>query len=103
MSGLWRPPPANIPIDLSIFTEYCRTMLTKADIDWLKSELVPALADAVQKKLEKKLDDINTKLDKFFGDIQSKREEQTLHQGKHDDLEERVSKIEKQLHFPATT
>jgi uncharacterized membrane protein YheB (UPF0754 family) len=38
------------------------SMLTKADIDWLKSELVPALADAVQKKLEKKLDNISTKL-----------------------------------------
>lgn len=32
-------------------------MLTKTDIDWLKSELVPALADEVQKRLEKKLDD----------------------------------------------
>jgi hypothetical protein len=54
-------------------------MLTKADIDWLKSELVPALAEAVQKKLEKKLDEISTKLDKFTGDIKAKREEQTIH------------------------
>lgn len=77
-------------------------MLTKVDIDWLKSELVPALADAVQKKLEKKLNDISTKLDKFVGDIQSKREEQTLHQGKHEDIEERVAIIEKHLHFPVT-
>ncbi len=77
-------------------------MLTKVDIDWLKAELVPALADAVQKKLEKKLDEINTKLDQFVGDIQSKREEQTIHQGKHDDLEERVGKIEKHLHLPVT-
>jgi len=76
-------------------------MLTKVDIDWLKSELVPALADAVQKKLEKKLDDISTKLDKFVGDIQAKREEQTLHQGKHENLEERVTTIEKHLHIPS--
>ena len=62
-------------------------MLTKADIDWLTSELVPALADAVQKKLERKLDDISTKLDKFVGDIQAKREE-------------RVATIEKHLHIP---
>lgn len=75
-------------------------MLTKADIDWLKSEFVPALADAVQKRLEKKLNDLSTKLDKFVGDIQTKREEQTLHLGKHEDLEERVGKIEKHLHFP---
>ena len=39
-------------------------MLTKSDIDWLKSELIPATADAVQKKLAKKLDDIDTKLKK---------------------------------------
>ena len=77
-------------------------MLTKADIDWLKSELVPALADAVQKKLEKKPNDISTKLDKFVGDIQAKREEQTLHQGKHEDIEERVATIEKHLHLSAT-
>ncbi len=75
-------------------------MLTKADIDWLKSELVPALAEAVQKKLEKKLDDISIKLDKFTGDIKAKREEQTIHQGKHEDLEERVDTIEKRLHLP---
>jgi hypothetical protein len=75
-------------------------MLTKTDIDWLKSELVPTLADAVQKRLEKKLNDISTKLDKFVGDIQAKREEQILHQGKHEDIEERVTTIEKQLHIP---
>ena len=75
-------------------------MLTKADIDWLKSELVPALAAAVQKGLKKKLDDISTKLDKFVGDIQAKREEQVLHEGKHENLEERVTTIEKHLHLP---
>lgn len=77
-------------------------MLTKSDIDWLKSDLVPTLADAVQKKLEKKLDDISTKLDKFVGDIQSKREEQIFHDGKHEDLEERVTTIEKHLHLPVS-
>ena len=75
-------------------------MLTKADIDGLKSELVPALADAVQKKIEKKLDEISTKLDKFVSDIQAKREEQVLHEVKHEDIEERVTKIEKHLRFP---
>ena len=75
-------------------------MLTKADIDWLKSEFIPALAGAVQKGLEKKLDDISTKLDKFVGDIQAKRQEQALHLGKHEDLEERVNKIEKHFHIP---
>ena len=75
-------------------------MLTKVDIDWLKSEFVPALADAVQKRLERKLNDINTKLDKFVGDIQAKREEQALHEGNHENLEGRVTTIEKHLHIP---
>jgi tetrahydromethanopterin S-methyltransferase subunit G len=74
--------------------------LTLADITWLKSEFLPALSESVQKGLEKKLDAIDTKLDKFVGDIQAKREEQTLHEGEHEDIEERVSKIEKHLHFP---
>lgn len=77
-------------------------MLTKADVDWLKSEFIPALADAVQKGLAKKLDNISTKLDKFVGDIQAKREEQTIHEGKHENLEERVITIEKHLHIPIT-
>lgn len=49
-------------------------MLTKTDIDWLKSEFVPTLADAVQKGSEKKLED----------------------------LEERVATIEKHLHLPVS-
>lgn len=59
-------------------------MLTKADIDWLKSEFLPDLAEAVEHRLKNKLDDIGTKLDKFVGDIKSKREEQILHQAQHD-------------------
>lgn len=41
--------------------------LTYADIEWLKSELIPAFAKAVQDGLAKKLDNISTKLDKFVG------------------------------------
>ena len=74
-------------------------MLTKADIDWLKSELVPALADAVQKGLEKKLNDTSTKLDKFVGDIQTKREEQTLHDGSHQRIDKRLTRLEKNANF----
>lgn len=51
-------------------------MLTKADIDWLKSEYLPDLAEAVKNALAEKLDNINTKLDKFAGDIQDKRDAQ---------------------------
>jgi hypothetical protein len=37
-------------------------MLTKTDIDWLKTEFVPTVADAVQKGLEKKIDNIEKHL-----------------------------------------
>ena len=46
-------------------------MLTKKDIDWLKSELVPALSGQVKKDLSKRLDWIETMLDKQSGNIQS--------------------------------
>ena len=38
-------------------------MLTKPDIDWLKSEFLPELADAVEEKLRSKLDTLSKKLD----------------------------------------
>ncbi len=49
-------------------------MLTKPDVDWLKSEFLPELAEAVKKGLADKLDSIDTKLDKFVGEIQNKRD-----------------------------
>lgn len=76
--------------------------LTYADITWLKSEFLPDLALAVQKGLEKKLNAIDTKLDTFVGEIKAKREEQTLHQGKHEEIEQRVSTIEKHINLPVT-
>ncbi len=45
-------------------------MLTKGDIDWLKSEFIPSVTDSVKKALESKLNAIDTKLDKFVGEIQ---------------------------------
>lgn len=78
-------------------------MLTKADIDWLKAEFLPGLADAVEKRLGSKLDAVNTKLDTFIGEISSRREEQTLHEGKHEDLEERVTRIERTLKIPSAS
>ncbi len=70
-------------------------MLTKEDIDWLKSEFIPSVADAVQKRIEQKLDDVSTKLDKFVGEIQKSREEQELHTNTHDRLDTRVTRLEK--------
>ena len=56
-------------------------MLTKADIDWLKSEFLRDLIEIVKKELGSKIDAMNTKLDTFIGEIKARREEQTLHQG----------------------
>ena len=74
--------------------------LTQADINWLldsfKREFV------TKEEFTKYTDKVLEKLDLFVGDIKTKREEQTLHEGKHEDIEERVSKIEKHLHFPAS-
>lgn len=76
-------------------------MLTKADIDWLKDEFLPSLAEAVENRLKKKLDDINTKLDKFVGDIKDKREAQELHQGQHDEIDSRLDRLEKRTRATA--
>ena len=75
-------------------------MLTKADIDWLKSEFLPDLAEAVERRLKNKLDDIGTKLDKFVGDIKSKREEQILHQAQHGRVDGRLTRVEEKLSLP---
>lgn len=72
--------------------------LTLADINWL--------LDAFERKFvtknefKKYTEKVLEKLDHFVGDIKTKREEQTLHEGKHEDIEERLSKIDQHLHFP---
>jgi hypothetical protein len=74
--------------------------LTYADIQWFKSEFIPSLADEVEKRLEKKLDDVSTKLDTFIGEIKTSREEQTLHTGEHTKVETRLFRLEKNAHLP---
>lgn len=74
--------------------------LTLADINWLIDSM--KLVFPTRDETIKRLDEVSIKLDKFVGDIKTKREEQTLHQGKHEEIEERVSVIEKHLHLPAT-
>lgn len=55
--------------------------LTLSDIEWLKSELVPALADQVKKDISERLDWIVTILDKQAGNLQSIETELTLIRG----------------------
>ena len=72
-------------------------MLTKSDIDWLKSEFMPDLVIEVKKALSEKLDAIDTKLDKFVGEIQKRRDEDTVHSGDHSRINDRLEVVEKHL------
>lgn len=83
-------------------------MLTKKDIDWLESELVPALSGQVKKDLSKRPDSIATMLDKQSGNLQSIETELTLirgsletHTADQSTLIKRIEKVEKRLHIPA--
>jgi len=85
-------------------------MLTKNDIDWLKSELVPSLSEQVKKDLSERLDWIATMLDKQSGNLQSIETELTLirgsletHTANHSTLVKRIVNIEKHLHLPAAS
>lgn len=74
-------------------------MLTKSDIDWLKSEFMPDLVTGVKKALSEKLDAIDTKLDTFVGEIQKRRDEQDIHAGDHRRITDRFEKIDRHLHI----
>ncbi|MEK7592995.1 MAG: hypothetical protein AAB508_06475 [Patescibacteria group bacterium] len=74
-------------------------MLTKSDIDWLKGEYLRSLADTVKKDLSDKIDIMNSKLDTFIGEIKARREEQSLHENQHEELDSRVSRTEKTLNL----
>jgi hypothetical protein len=67
-------------------------MLTQTDLKWLETTFLPKLADTVKDKLKKPLDDISTKLDKFVGDIEDKRETQELHTGQHTNIDDRLNR-----------
>jgi len=97
----------NFSIDRQCFTQYGMGMLIKRDIDWLKSELVPALSDQVKKDLSERLDWIATMLDKQAGNLQSIDTEITLIRGSLDKkdsnkelLTKRVERLEKNLNLP---
>jgi len=84
-------------------------MLTKVDIDRLKSELVPALSTQVKKDLSERLDWIATMLDKQAGNLQSIETELTLIRASletnttdQSTLIKRVEKVEKHLNIPVT-
>ena len=80
--------------------------LTYSDIEWLKSELVPAMADRVKSDLSQRLDWIITMLDKQAGKLQSIETELTLIRGaletnstNLESLTKRVENLEKNVHI----
>lgn len=72
-------------------------MLTKSDIDWLKDEYLRSLADEIESRIGKKLDAVGTKLDTFVGEIQKRRDEDTVHSGDHSRISDRLDAVEKHL------
>lgn len=83
-------------------------MLTKKDIDWLKSELVPALSDQVKKDVYERLDWVAMMLDKQSGNLQSIQTELALIRGSLDTsdvasekIKRRIDRIEKKLTLPS--
>lgn len=42
-------------------------------------------------------DEVMTKLDKFIGEVKARREEQTLHQGQHDEIGETLESFDKRM------
>ena len=71
----------------------------RGELDAVKDDWIRQITDSVVKALGEKIDKMYVKLDKFVGDIQDKRQAQELHQGDHDQLDRRVSRVEKKLNF----
>lgn len=66
-----------------------RDELEKAKPNWIEE-----MTKAVSKIVTEKFDKVMTVLDKFVGEIQSYREEQTLNQLQHDRMDKRIKKLE---------
>jgi len=77
--------------------------VTRSDVRQIvREELDLAFPDWSEKiitKLGEKIDKMYVKLDKFIGDIQTKRTEQKLHAGQHRKITDRLDIVEKKLHI----
>ena len=67
--------------------------LTLADINWLIDSM--KLVFPTKEESTEKYNKVMEKLDSFVGDIKSKREEQDLHSGQHQTINNRLDTIEK--------
>lgn len=72
--------------------------LTLSDIEWLVNSLKREFP--TKEEFEKYTTQVLKKLDKFVGDIEDKREEQTLHDNDHQRIDQRLNRVEKHLNLP---
>lgn len=96
----------------SEFVKKNKTLLNPSDIAALISAMkivFPTREDLgkmIDEKLTEKIRFVPTKelflarMDKLSGEIKAYRDEQTLHQGQHEEIVERVQKVEKKLNIP---
>jgi hypothetical protein len=75
-----------------------KSIFTLADINWLIDSM--KLVFPTRDETITKLDEVNTKLDTFVGDIKGYREEQELNSAKLTNHDDRIGKVEKHLHLP---
>lgn len=74
--------------------------LTLADINWLIDSM--KLVFPTKEESTKKFDKVMEKLDYFVGEIKVRREEQTLHQGQHEEIAEHMQKVQKKLNISSS-
>lgn len=74
-------------------------MLTKNDLQKIEEIVDEELESKFNEKLAflPSKDYFTERMDKLSGEIQDMRDEFTLHQGKHDEIEERLSTVEQKL------
>lgn len=65
-----------------------------------KPEWIREITESVTKALGEKIDKMYIKLDLFIGEIRTRREEQTLHDGSHQRIDKRLARLEKDTHLP---
>lgn len=80
-------------------TKHDLSRIIRDELEAQKPEWVRVIVETVTKILGDKIDKMYTKLDTFIGEIKARREEQTLHQGQHHQIEERLSRVEKKIRF----
>jgi len=74
-----------------------KSIFTLADINWLIDSM--KLVFPTRDETITKIDKIDTRLDTFIGEIKTKREEQTLHDGDHQRIDKRITRLEKNAHL----